>query len=147
MQSRSYLIGENQRLKKQLLQQQFELQKLEHLKAENIRLNELLNASSIVDERVVQAQLTGESPDPFTKRVLINKGSVHDVYVGQPVIDAFGLMGQIVDVEPYASWVLLITDPQHSTPDSDQPQWQPGNCFRYPGQPAKAGIEQYFRYL
>lgn len=116
LQSRSYLIGENQRLKQQLLQQQFELQKLEHLNAENIRLNELLNASSIVDERVVQAQLTGESPDPFTKRVLINKGSVHDVYIGQPVIDAFGLMGQIVDVEPYASWVLLITDSQHSTP-------------------------------
>ena len=116
LQSRSYLIAENQRLKQQLLQQQFELQKLEHLKAENIRLNDLLNASSIVDERVVQAQLTGESPDPFTKRVLINKGSVHDVYIGQPVIDAFGLMGQIVDVERYASWVLLITDPQHSTP-------------------------------
>ena len=96
--------------------QQVRLQKLGHLIAENSRLNDLLNASSIFDERVVQAQLTGESPDPFTKRVLINKGSVENVYIGQPVIDAYGLMGQIVEVEPYASWVLLITDPQHSTP-------------------------------
>ena len=116
MQSRSYLIGESQNLKGQLLQQQYQLQKLGHLEAENRRLNELLNASTIVEERTVNAELTGESPDPFTKRVLINKGSNEDVFVGQPVLDAFGLMGQVVDVEPFASWVLLITDPQHSTP-------------------------------
>ncbi len=78
--------------------------------AENQRLSDLLNASSIVNERVVNAQLTGEAPDPFTKRVLINKGSEEGVYEGQPVLDAFGLMGQVIDVEPYASWVLLITD-------------------------------------
>lgn len=115
-QSRGYLISENQGLKEQLLLQQYQLQKLGHLEAENKRLNDLLNASSIVDERVVNAELTGESPDPFSKRVLINKGSVEGVYEGQPVLDAFGLMGQVIEVEPYASWVLLITDPQHSTP-------------------------------
>jgi rod shape-determining protein MreC len=115
-QSRGYLIAENQRLKEQLLMQQFTLQKLGHLEAENKRLNDLLNASSIVDEKGVLAQLTGESPDPFSKRVLINKGSAEGVYIGQPVLDAYGLMGQVVDVEPYFSWVLLITDPQHSTP-------------------------------
>ncbi len=116
LQSRSYLIGENQRLKEQLLTQQYRLQKLEHLEAEIDRLNELLNASSIVDERGVLAQVTGESPDPFIKRVLINAGSTDGVYIGQPVLDAFGLLGQVVEVEPYSSWVLLITDPQHLTP-------------------------------
>jgi len=115
-QSRSYLIAENQRLKDQLLTQQYELQKLGHLIAENKRLNELLNASNIVDDLVVRAQLTGESPDPFTKRVLINKGTADGVFIGQPVLDAFGLMGQVIEVEPYSSWVMLITDPQHSTP-------------------------------
>ncbi len=115
-QSRSYLIGENQRLKEQLLTLQFRLQKQEHLEAENQRLNELLNASSIVDERGVLAQVTGESPDPFIKRVLINKGSSDGVFVGQPVLDAYGLMGQVIEVEPFTSWVLMITDPQHSTP-------------------------------
>jgi len=115
-QSRSYLIGENQRLKEQLLTLQFRLQKQEHLEAENQRLNELLNASSIVDERGVLAQVIGESPDPFIKRVLINKGSSDGVFVGQPVLDAYGLMGQVIEVEPFTSWVLMITDPQHSTP-------------------------------
>ena len=116
LQTRNSLLKENAELKDELLQLQYQLQKLEHLTAENQRLNELLNASSIVDERVVRAQLTGESPDPFIKRVLINKGTAEGVYVGQPVLDAFGLMGQVVEVEPYSSWVLLITDPQHATP-------------------------------
>jgi len=55
-------------------------------------------------------------PTLFIKRVLINKGKSDGAYVGQPVLDAYGLMGQVVEVEPYDSWVLLITDPQHSTP-------------------------------
>jgi rod shape-determining protein MreC len=114
--SRNELMDENERLQEQLLMQQYQLQKLEHLTAENARLNELLKASSIVDEEVVRVQLIGESPDPFSKRVLINKGSAEGVYIGQSVLDADGLMGQVVEVEPLTSWVLLITDPQHSTP-------------------------------
>ncbi len=116
MRSRDELITENEQLQEQLLMQHYQLQKLEHLNAENARLNELLKASSIVDEVVVRAQLVSESPDPFAKRVLINKGSTEGVYIGQPVLDAFGLMGQVVEVEPLTSWVLLITDPQHATP-------------------------------
>jgi rod shape-determining protein MreC len=115
-QTRRELLTENDSLREQLLLQQFELQKLEHLVAENQRLNELLKASSTVDELVMRAQLAGISPDPFTKRVLINKGSADQVYVGQPVLDAEGLMGQVVEVEALNSWVLLISDPQHATP-------------------------------
>jgi len=114
--SRNDLQAENGQLRESLLIQQYQLQKLDHLVAENTRLNDLLKASSIVDEIVVRVQLTGESPDPYVKRILINKGSTEGVFVGQPVIDASGLMGQVVEVEPLASWVLLITDPQHSTP-------------------------------
>jgi rod shape-determining protein MreC len=115
-QTRRELLAENEALREQMLLQQFELQKLEHLQAENQRLNELLKASSSVDEDVVRTQLAGIAPDPFTKRVLINKGSADDVFVGQSVLDADGLMGQVVDVEPLNSWVLLISDPQHATP-------------------------------
>lgn len=115
-QSRNDLLEENRRLNEELLLQQFQLQKIEHLESENARLSELLNASAIVDDIVVRAQLVSESPDPFRKRVLINKGSTHGVYEGQPVLDADGLFGQVISVEPYYSWVQLITDPQHSTP-------------------------------
>lgn len=114
--SRTSLLEENAALRDRLLEMQVQLQKLEHLSAENRRLNELLNASSDVQERVVRAQLTGESPDPFSKRIRINRGSNDGVFVGQPVLDAEGLMGQVMEVEPMQSWVLLITDPQHATP-------------------------------
>jgi rod shape-determining protein MreC len=114
--SRDELATENESLREQLLMQQYQLQKLEYLTAENERLNALLKASAIVEEEVVRVQLIGVSPDPFSKRILINKGSSENVYVGQPVIDAFGLMGQVVEVQLQSSWVLLITDPQHGTP-------------------------------
>jgi rod shape-determining protein MreC len=114
--SRDELAADNAELQEQLLQQQYQLQKLEYLTAENARLNDLLKASSTIAEEVVRVQLIGVTPDPFSKRVLINKGSRESVYVGQPVVDAYGLMGQVVEVLPLSSWVLLITDPQHGTP-------------------------------
>jgi rod shape-determining protein MreC len=114
--SRDELLEENRQLQEEILLQQYQLQKIDHLTAENQRLNELLNASAIVEDIVVRAQLVVESPDPFRKQVLINRGSIHGVYEGQPVLDADGLFGQVVSLEPYYSWVQLITDPQHSTP-------------------------------
>jgi rod shape-determining protein MreC len=114
--SRRELLQQNETLADELLLLKFQLQKLEHLSAENRRLNDLLKASSDVQELVVRAQLMGESPDPFSKKILINKGSADDVYIGQSVLDAEGLMGQVVEVDALHSWVLLITDPQHSTP-------------------------------
>jgi rod shape-determining protein MreC len=114
--SRNQLQRENARLQEQLLIQQYQLQKLEHLTVENQRLNELLNASPAVNEDVVRVEMVGESPDPFVKRIVIGKGSTAGVYIGQAVFDANGLMGQVVEVAPYTSWVLLITDPQHATP-------------------------------
>jgi len=114
--TRTELEEENAELREQLLMQQYQLQKLEHLMAENQRLNELLKSSAVVDEEVMRAQLIGESPDPYVKRILINKGERDGVMIGQPVLDASGLMGQVVEVSALSSWVLLITDPQHSTP-------------------------------
>ncbi len=113
---RNALELRNAQLEEQLLLLQLKLQKLDHLEAENRRLNELLKASTIVDEVAVRAQLVGESSDPFSKRLLINKGSNDGVFIGQPVVDAYGLMGQVIEVEPLVSWVLLITDPLHATP-------------------------------
>jgi rod shape-determining protein MreC len=114
--TREELEADNQRLQDEMLMLQFKLQKFDHLEAENQRLDELLKASATVDDSAVRAQLIGESSDPFSKRVIINKGSNEGVYVGQPVVDAHGLVGQVMQVEPLLSWVLLITDPLHNTP-------------------------------
>jgi rod shape-determining protein MreC len=114
--SREELFRENQALQETLLMQQYQLQKIDHLTAENQRLSGLLNASAVVDDIVVRAQLVSEASDPFRKQVLVNKGTAHGVYEGQAVLDADGLFGQVISVEPYYSWVQLITDSQHSTP-------------------------------
>ena len=54
--------------------------------------------------------------DPYRQKVLIDKGSKHEVYVGQPIIDASGIMGQITQVSNSSSTALLISDPGHSVP-------------------------------
>ncbi len=92
------------------------LQKLAALTEQNVRLRELLNSSALVNEKVEVAELIGVDPNPFTHRILINKGERDGVFLGQPVLDARGLMGQVVELMPYTSRVLLLTDTTHSIP-------------------------------
>lgn len=114
--SRTDLLTENEQLRAEALLMQRRLQKLATLTEQNIRLRELLNSSAIIDDRVLVAELIGIDPNPFTHRVLINKGSSSGVTVGQPVLDARGVMGQVIEVMPYSARVLLITDSNHSIP-------------------------------
>ncbi|WP_425500225.1 rod shape-determining protein MreC [Pseudomonas akapageensis] len=114
--SRTELVAENEKLKTEALLLQGRLQKLAALTEQNVRLRELLNSSALVNEKVEVAELIGMDPNPFTHRILINKGERDGVVLGQPVLDARGLMGQVVELMPYTSRVLLLTDTTHSIP-------------------------------
>ena len=114
--SRTDLLEQNQALREELLVALRELQLLESLASENSRLLELNTATADLDRDVMPAEIINIAPDPFSKRVLINRGADAGVFVGQPLLDANGLMGQVVEVLPFTSWVLLITDPNHVTP-------------------------------
>ncbi len=114
--SHTELVAENEKLKAEALLMQRRLQKLATLIEQNVRLRELLNSSSLVDDQVLVGELIGVDPNPFTQRLLIDKGEKDGVFVGQPVLDARGLMGQVVEVMPYSSRVLLLTDATHSIP-------------------------------
>ncbi|MFC5693944.1 rod shape-determining protein MreC [Pseudomonas sp. GCM10022186] len=114
--SRSTLIAENEKLKAEALLMQRRLQKLATLTEQNVRLRELLNSAALVDEKVLVGELIGVDPNPFTHRILIDKGEKDGVFMGQPVLDARGLMGQVVEVMPYTARVLLLTDTTHSIP-------------------------------
>ena len=114
--SRSELLSENEKLKAEALLVQRRLQKLAALTEQNVRLRELLNSSALVDEKVLVSELIGVDPNPFTHRILIDKGEKDGVFLGQPVLDARGLMGQVVEVMPYSARVLLLTDTTHSIP-------------------------------
>lgn len=114
--SRTDILAENEKLRADALLMQRRLQKLAVLTEQNVRLRELLNSSALVEEKVIVAELLGVDPNPQTHKLLINKGSHHGVYQGQPVLDARGVMGQVVEVMPYGARVLLLTDSTHSLP-------------------------------
>lgn len=110
------LINENERLREELLFAQRELQLLAGLATENNRLRALKEASANVDGRVLTAEIINISSNPGSRRVLINRGATDGVLEGQALLDAHGLMGQVVEVLPFTSWVMLITDSRHGTP-------------------------------
>lgn len=116
LRSRQLLQRENGAMEAELLIHKRKLQQMASLAAENVRLRQLLNSAEMVKDRVLVAELIGISPDPLTHRVIVNKGLQHGVYLGQPLLDAAGLMGQVVEVSDYTSQVLLITDATHALP-------------------------------
>lgn len=114
--SRKSLLSENDQLQAETLLLQGKVQKLASLEAENVRLRELLNSSALVDDSVLVAELISVSPSPLHHQIVVNKGTSDGLYVGQPVIDSLGLMGQIIEVGPLSSRALLITDASHALP-------------------------------
>ena len=114
--SRTDLVEENAKLRDQLLVFQRELQMIESLLSENSQLRDMQRSATSINGTVLTAEIINIHPDPFSKRVLIDKGAGDNVFVGQALLDANGLMGQVVEVLPFSSWILLITDPHHVTP-------------------------------
>lgn len=114
--SREYLVSENQRLSQDVLALRGRLQKMNSLQAENVRLRKLLDASQRVEEEVLMAEVIGFDQNAYTHKIQIDKGFSSGAYVGQAVLDANGVMGQIIEVGPYNSRVLLIADASHFLP-------------------------------
>lgn len=107
---------DNERLAAENLLLKGKVQRLASLEAENTRLRQLLNSSALVGNTVLIAELVGVLPDPARQVVVISKGSEDGVYLGQPVLDAEGLFGQVVDISKNQSRVMLITDSTHAVP-------------------------------
>jgi len=116
LQSREEMLEENERLTRENLVLQGRSQQMAALQAENVRLRALLNSTAMLRDDVLVAELLGVSPDPLRHQLVLNKGTLDGVFVGQPLIDSEGLMGQVVEVSPATSRALLITDATHSIP-------------------------------
>jgi rod shape-determining protein MreC len=114
--SHEVLYERNQQLHAENLRLQAELQKYESLQAENMRLRDLVDSSFKVGDRVLVAEMASVDLDPYKQQVIIKKGAVSGVFEGQPVLDARAVMGQVIEVNPLASTVLLITDSSHALP-------------------------------
>lgn len=114
--TRSELLGQNERLRRESLRIQSKLEKFAELEAENQRLRKLLDSSTKVSERVLIAELLSVDMAPFSRKIVLNKGTRDGVYSGQSLIDSNGIMGQVVHAGPFSSNALLITDPSHALP-------------------------------
>jgi rod shape-determining protein MreC len=114
--SRNSLESENRQLQEQQLLLQAKLQKFEALEAENFRIRELLASAKSLQDHVLIAEIIAVSQDPYRHQITLNKGSNDKVYRGQALVDATGILGQIVEVGPSTSQALLITDPDHGIP-------------------------------
>ena len=114
--SRQALFKKNREFEERHLENRVQLQKLDIIEKENDRLRKLLGAIPKTTERLLVAEIINVDVDPYRQLILLNKGSNNDVYQGQPIIDAQGVMGQIVHVGPMSSTAMLITDASHAIP-------------------------------
>lgn len=112
----SKLQIENRILRQQLQEKNAELLLLDQLKVENQRLRLLLNSPLRQDEYKKIAEVLTAETDIYRQQVVINQGANDGAYVGQPVIDEKGVVGQIISVGANTSRVLLLTDITHAIP-------------------------------
>lgn len=112
----SDLIEENHRLKSELLLLKVKLQKFKALETENTRLHSLLESSFKIGEQFISASLIKVNQNPNTTHIVIDKGSRFNLYKGQAALNENGVLGQIINVHPLTSSIILITDLNHAIP-------------------------------
>ena len=110
------LIQENYNLKQQAFEHQIKLQRLNTIQAENNHLRSLLKGNLPIQPKAVLGEILHMGRDPFTKIVVVNRGSQNRVKAGQAVVDSKGVIGQVTRVYPFTSEVTLITDKTLSIP-------------------------------
>ena len=110
------LLDKNRELNDIHLQSRVQLQKLDILERENARLRALLSATPKISEKTLIAEIINVDVDPYRHLIVLNKGSNDGIYKGQPIIDAQGVMGQILYVSASSSTAMLVTDASHALP-------------------------------
>ncbi|CAA9315473.1 MAG: Rod shape-determining protein MreC [uncultured Lysobacter sp.] len=110
------LTRENRELRQQALLDRARMARMRTVAADNARLRELLDAAQRDRVDAQLAPILDVDLDPTRQRLVLDAGRRDGVRVGQSVIDAGGLLGQVMQVTPLHSSVLLVTDPDHAVP-------------------------------
>jgi rod shape-determining protein MreC len=101
---------------KKLLAQSQRANQVESLTLENTRLRQLLKLKETISTPSQAAEVLYDATDPYSRKVIVNKGSVHAVQLGSPVLDESGVLGQVIRVFPLTSEVAMIIDREQTTP-------------------------------
>jgi rod shape-determining protein MreC len=110
------LEAENKALKHAQLNTAPDLQRLAQMEAENDRLRKLLTVSEREKAQGQVAQILYTARDPFSRRVIVDKGQQSGIVAGQPAIDEAGVVGQVTRVFPFSAEITLITDKDQAVP-------------------------------
>jgi rod shape-determining protein MreC len=110
------LREENRAMTEQLLIAQARLDRLQAIQQENQRLRDLLGGTRGLQLSVQLATVLDVDLDPFRHRILIDAGSQRGAREGLALIDSGGVVGQVLEVRPFNSTALLVSDPSHAVP-------------------------------
>jgi len=129
------------RARRQLVQQAERLTRAQQLEAENQKLRALLDLRPALQVSSIAAEVLYEAPDPYSRRVVIDRGSRHGVQAGAPVINDAGVLGQVTRVYTLSSEVTLLTDKDAAIPVLNTRTQQRNAAF---GTPDGTGMELRF---
>lgn len=96
--------------------QSLRVNQVEQLILENDRLRKLMGLRDRLQSLANPAQVIYDAADPYTRKVIIDKGMIHSIAKGSPVVDELGVVGQVTRVYPLVSEVTLLTDRDHAIP-------------------------------
>ncbi len=99
-----------------LQQQALRSGQVEQLALENLQLRRLLDLRERLTSSTLAAEVLYDSADPFTRKVVIDKGALQGVQPSSPVMDDAGVLGQVTRVMPLVSEVTLVIDREQSIP-------------------------------
>lgn len=116
---------------------------VEQLTMENQRLRELFTMRERVTTQTIGAQVLYDTADPYTRKVVIDRGQTHGILPGSPVIDDSGVLGQVTRVYPLVSEVTLLVDRDQAIPVLNVRTGARGVAY---GQPSASGDGLELRY-
>ena len=116
MQARDVAQASERDAREQLLVQARRSGQVEQLALENKQLRELLDLSKRLETKGQAAEVLYDAADPYTRKLIINKGMTDGIKASSPVMDEHGILGQVTHVLPLVSEVTLVTDREHSIP-------------------------------
>jgi len=114
--ARGTLQLENDRLKAELLLTNVRLQRMAALEAENARLRDIFEARSQVRDEVRVVEIMAVDASPYRHNIVLGIGELDGVYDGQAIVDADGVVGQVIKTGRNTAQAVLISDPDHALP-------------------------------
>ena len=108
--SLSQAQSESAQAKERLALQSLRAGQVEQLAQENTRLRQLLALKEQLALPVMAAEVLYDTADPYSRKVIIDRGQAHQVDLGSPVLDETGVLGQVTRVHPLVSEVTLVID-------------------------------------